>query len=225
MDQDKLPETGPETGPEPAPQAAGALSRLSGLVSNIVLLLLATLVVGLFGGYILFLSEIASMSRPQNPKADAIIVLTGGYQRISEAADLLEIGAGKRLLISGVNRTTTLAQIRRCTGSSKVLFDCCVDVGYDALDTTGNAAEAVAWIRAHDYHSVIVVTNDYHIPRTMLELRRIDKQTDYMSWPVETSPLSVSILIDHPYLVVTLTSEYLKILYAAARDLLPFDLP
>src|SRR3981081_2472108 len=39
--------------------------------------------------------------------ADGIVVLTGGASRISDAIELLAAGHGKRLLISGANRSTT----------------------------------------------------------------------------------------------------------------------
>ena len=45
--------------------------------------------------------------------ADGIVVLTGGASRISDAIELLAAGRGKRLLISGVHRTTTAAEIAR----------------------------------------------------------------------------------------------------------------
>jgi uncharacterized SAM-binding protein YcdF (DUF218 family) len=213
---------GPEDdGSQGDDRVTGRLGRLLGVASNILLLLMATLLMAVAGGYYLFIAEISQLDRPGNPKADAIIVLTGGYQRIEEAVNLLSSGAGKRLLISGVNRTTSMDQIRRFTGSSKDLFDCCVDVGYDALDTTGNAAEAVAWIKARGFSSVIVVTNNYHMPRSLLELRRIDGKTDYIAYPVEGTPLTLDYITAHPYFLVTLTSEYLKTLLTAARDWLP----
>jgi uncharacterized SAM-binding protein YcdF (DUF218 family) len=49
-------------------------------------------------------------------------VLTGGYQRIDQAVELLQKGAGKRLLISGVHPTTTRAQIRKMTQAAPELF-------------------------------------------------------------------------------------------------------
>ncbi|MGO7609535.1 YdcF family protein, partial [Rhizobium ruizarguesonis] len=76
-------------------------------------------------------------------------------------------GAGKRLLISGVHPTTTPAQIRTMTQGSADLFSCCVDIGYYAIDTIGNAEEASNWIHAKVYRSVLIVTNNYHMPRSL----------------------------------------------------------
>ena len=50
-------------------------------------------------GFLHFAETVAALETPRAPKADAIVVLTGGYQRIDRAIDLLKNGAGERLLI------------------------------------------------------------------------------------------------------------------------------
>ena len=134
-----------------------------------VLLLIAGMAAA---GFLYFADSVASLQPPANPKADAIVVLTGGFQRIDQAVELLKNGAGKRLLISGVHPSTTGGQIRRNTQSSADLFKCCVDIGHDAIDTIGNANETANWIRDNGYRSILVVTNNYHMPRSLLEFRK-----------------------------------------------------
>jgi hypothetical protein len=107
---------------------------------------------GLFGGgFGLFASHVGAMSTPeQQAPADAIIVLTGGEARLTAALDLLASGKGKRLLISGVNPATGRNQLRAATGSTRNLFNCCIDIDHAALDTIGNAEESAKWVRGHD---------------------------------------------------------------------------
>src|SRR5690606_18924618 len=101
-------------------------------------------------GFFRFTDTIAELKTAAvTDDVDAIVALTGGYQRIDQALALLENGVGERLLISGVNPATTGAALRRATGSKTATFDCCVDIGYEALDTIGNANETAGWIRAH----------------------------------------------------------------------------
>lgn len=126
------------------------------------------------GGFLYFAETVAALEAPSDPKADAIVVLTGGYQRIDRAIGLLKQGAGQRLLISGVNPATSGNQIRKLTQSSSALFECCVDMGYEAVDTIGNANETARWISDHQFRRVLVVTNNYHMPRSLLELKVID---------------------------------------------------
>ncbi len=87
----------------------------------------------------------AGLTPPEKPKADAVVVLTGGTQRIDQAVNLLETGTGQRLLISGVHPDTSAARIREMTRAPQSLFVCCVDLGYDAIDTVGNALETAKW--------------------------------------------------------------------------------
>jgi uncharacterized SAM-binding protein YcdF (DUF218 family) len=169
------------------------------------------------GGFLIFYAQVASIRPPVDPKADAIVVLTGGYQRIDLAVQLLQSHAGQRLLISGVNPATTAKHIRVLTRSSAGLFECCVDIGRDALDTAGNAAETAHWIKGHHYKTVILVTNNYHMPRSLAEIRRADNTSEFIPYPVEHE-LSLSDIGDNPMLIKTLASEYVKYLLVESRD-------
>ncbi|WP_420839944.1 YdcF family protein [Allorhizobium sonneratiae] len=190
------------------------LRRLLRFGGYVVILLVA----GFIGGFLHFADMVSTMKPPVDPKADAIVVLTGGYQRIDQAVDLLRRGAGKRLLISGVHPTTTPAQIRRMTQSSADLFACCVDMGYEAIDTIGNANETERWIHDKGYKSVLVVTSNYHIERSLMELRRIDHQTHFIPYPVVNGDLLVKAWYTDPNALRTLLSEYAKIIVASLRD-------
>src|SRR4051812_16226604 len=101
-------------------------------------------------------------------KADAIVALTGQGGRLAPAVSLLEHGNGKRLLITGVNRLTSKRDLKTVLHGGDA-FDCCADLGFAALDTRGNAQETARWVRAHRYQSLIVVTADYHMPRSLVE--------------------------------------------------------
>jgi uncharacterized SAM-binding protein YcdF (DUF218 family) len=172
-----------------------------------------------FGGFLHFIDSITLLRPPLAPKADAIVVLTGGYQRIDQAVELLRTGAGGRLLISGVHPSTTRAQIRRLTQSPADLFECCVDIGYDALDTIGNAREAAKWIHARGYKSILVVTNNYHMPRSLAELKYVDPETDFIAYPVVNSDLKTKNWFIDPNALRTMISEYAKVLLAGVRNL------
>ena len=80
-------------------------------LSYVVLLLVGLL----FGGLLRFADTVAGLTPPEKPKADAVVVLTGGTQRIDQAVNLLETGTGQRLLISGVHPDTSAARIREMT--------------------------------------------------------------------------------------------------------------
>jgi uncharacterized SAM-binding protein YcdF (DUF218 family) len=192
-------------------------SRARRLARRLAMLgfLLAAVVIG---GFLWFADAVTSQRAPDGVKADAIVVLTGGYLRIEQALGLLRDGAGQRLLISGAHPSTTPNQIRKATQASKDLFACCVDIGYDALDTIGNANEISRWIHDHHYRSVLVVTNNYHMPRSLHELRMADPATEFIPYPVIAADLSRRAWFAEPDTLRTMLSEYLKVVLATVRD-------
>jgi len=119
--------------------------------------------------------------------ADAIVVLTGASDlRLKEGMQLLERRKGARMFISGVNREVKREELLPVTEGSKRLFDCCVDLGYQAENTVGNAKEIADWARGHDFYTLIVVTSDYHMPRSLLELKADMPGTTLIPYPVAT---------------------------------------
>jgi len=209
--------TGPATG---VFARRGPLRRFARFVALILLIVVAVL----FAGFLHYADSVTTLAPPQDAKADAIVVLTGGYQRIDQAVSLLQRGYGRRLLISGAHPSTTPRQIRKVTQSPAGLFECCIDIGYDALDTIGNANETSRWIHDRGYKSVLVVTNNYHMPRSLFELRRVDSETDFIPYPVVNSDLKTTAWYRDPDVLRMLLSEYGKLLIAIARQYTGFGM-
>lgn len=115
--------------------------------------------------------------------------MTGGASRISDAIELLAAGHGKRLLISGVHRTTSSAEIARNNPRYEQLVTCCVDLDHSAINTVGNAIETRRWARDRGFSSLIVVTSAYHMPRTMAELEQQMPDVALVPFPVVTEKL------------------------------------
>lgn len=133
-----------------------------------------------------------SIPAKEPPIADGVVVLTGASNiRLEAATKLLEAGKGKRLLISGVNREATREDVQSVTKAVKPIYDCCVDLGFAAANTLGNAKETAEWAKAKGYRSLIVVTADYHMPRSMLELRATMPDTELYPYPVATEGVDV----------------------------------
>jgi uncharacterized SAM-binding protein YcdF (DUF218 family) len=154
----------------------------------------------------------------EQPGADAIIVLTGGQARIDAAVDLLKAGKGKRLLISGVNPATSPEDIQRFVGADEELFACCVDIDRLAADTVGNAMESAKWMSAHAFGSAILVTNNYHMPRSMLEMRRFGADANILPYPVVNTRIDRGEWLTNTDALRVLFTEYTKYIGAIARD-------
>ena len=155
----------------------------------------------------------------QEPKhsADGIVALTGGAQRIEDAVDLLARGFGRRLLITGVNARTSRVEIARLTPNQRALLDCCVDLDYRAQNTVGNAVETRRWARHNGFKSLIVVTSNYHMPRTMTELDRVLPDTAKSAHSVVTPLVNPSGWWTSPTALRVLASEYAKYVASSIR--------
>lgn len=171
-------------------------------------------------GLVAFAQRIERLTPAEEPAvADAVVALTGASDlRLEAAVRLLERGKGRRLLISGVNKEASRADVLAVTGAVKPIYDCCVDLGYTAADTIGNAGEIAEWADGKDYDSLIVVTSDYHMPRTMLLMREAMPKARLIAYPVVTEPVDVRRWWRKSGDARRLTIEYCKYLAILARE-------
>ena len=103
---------------------------------------------------------------------DAIVVLTGGAGRIDRGIALLQSGAAKRMLISGVDRSVRPGELAAQYKTPQQLFNCCITLGREAIDTRSNGLETARWLERRDYKTVRLITTDWHMRRAALELRQ-----------------------------------------------------
>ncbi|HYD89412.1 MAG TPA: YdcF family protein [Vitreimonas sp.] len=154
------------------------------------------------------------------PQADAIVALTGGsLTRLSTGVRLLEERRGERLLISGVNRVVTDEELLRVALEvDPDLAECCIDIGRSAEDTLGNASETAAWAREHRYTKIILVTDDYHMPRSHAELSLAMPEAEIHPYPVRTRWTDPALWRSDLGAAGRLASEYVKYLVIRSRE-------
>ncbi len=155
------------------------------------------------------------------PRADAIVALTGGsLERLSTGVRLLEQQKGERLLISGVNRIVTDQELYDVLDIDPALGRCCVDLGRSAEDTLGNASETAAWARQHRYTTLILVTDDYHMPRSQAELALALPEAEIHPYPVRTRWTDPALWRTNHAAAARLGAEYVKYLVIRGREAL-----
>jgi uncharacterized SAM-binding protein YcdF (DUF218 family) len=119
---------------------------------------------------------------------DAIVVLTGGSQRLNSGIALLREGKGRKLFVSGVNQQVGLEDLLRSSGDglegARDWASCCVVLGHRAVDTLGNAGETAEWMRQQGFHSLRLVTAWYHMRRSLLEFERAMPEIEIVPHPV-----------------------------------------
>lgn len=151
------------------------LHALNALCKRIILL--AALIIGLWGGGLLwFTSQIPASASADSTQTDAIVVLTGSNGRIAHGLLRFSQDKAKALLISGAVQGNTVNQLLLSAPAAlraRISPDAAgrITIGYHAHNTIGNALETRDWMQEHHYKSLRVVTANYHMPRSMLELR------------------------------------------------------
>jgi len=185
----------------------GFLTMTAGLVAALLLA----------GGFLWFVSTIASEEVTLDHGADGIVVLTGAAARIPDGIELLAAERGKRLLITGVHRTISAREIARLTPLYTKYFKCCIDLDRSALNTFGNALETKRWTHQHNFMSLIVVTSNWHMPRALVELEHQLPEVRLIAYPVMSVKLKTEPWWQNADTARLLFGEYLKYLFALSR--------
>jgi uncharacterized SAM-binding protein YcdF (DUF218 family) len=176
-----------------------------------------------FSGLLAYAGRVQHSTPNRAPaQAHGIVALTGANsnERLAAAMGLLEDGYGRRLLVSGVNPMASRADVRRVSKAVRRLYDCCVDLGFTAADTVGNARETLAWAEAMRYRKLIIVTADYHMPRAMLELNAVLRGSGITAQPyaVPTRALKARDWWRNPAAARLMVVEYCKYLAILGRE-------
>jgi uncharacterized SAM-binding protein YcdF (DUF218 family) len=167
-------------------------------------------------GFLWFISRVPADEIVLERNADGIVVLTGGASRINDAIDLLAAGRGRRLLISGANRTTNPIDISRLNPEFERWVRCCVDFDH-SLNTLGNAIETRQWAKSRGFHSLIVVTSSYHMPRALTEIAHQLPDVALLPFPVIADRHKTEPWWANSTTTKLLVSEYLKYIMTQVR--------
>jgi len=168
-------------------------------------------------GFLGFVQAIPKQQPRNITAADAIVVLTGGKSRVIGALKLLNAGKGRKLLISGVHKTTSREALARLVPIQANLLSCCVDLDKTARDTVGNAAETAAWVAKNKIKSLIVVTSGYHMQRSLVELQHVLPETELIAYPIVVNSVPVSRWWTNRGTAQLLVLEYVKYLASLTR--------
>ena len=162
------------------------------MIRRAVSLVLLAWILG-FAGFVVWLPGPAGDS-----STDAIIVLTGGENRLERGIALLQEEKAERMLISGVNRTVRPVELAERTDTPEELFECCIDLGQESVDTRSNGEEAARWVRENDVESVRLVTTDWHMPRARYELaQQMDSGVTILPDAVTSEPSFTQLFLEY----------------------------
>lgn len=138
------------------------------------------------GGFGYFVTTVKNTSQDLSTVVDGIVVLTGGQGRIAEGMKLYQQKLGRNLFISGVYKGVDARELARKQELSKEAEILLKDehLGYKALNTIQNAEEILDWIQKNNIHTIRLVTADYHLQRSIQELRKLIPSLEIIGHPI-----------------------------------------
>jgi uncharacterized SAM-binding protein YcdF (DUF218 family) len=183
------------------------------IIVFLVVLAFCTWVFGLaaFAGGVIFLTP----DQP-NQKTDAIVVLTGGKDRIETGLALFSENLAPNLFITGVHDDVTLPEILNRYRGQKPLPECCVILGYKAESTFENAAEAREWMAGQKIKTIRLVTSNYHMPRAYLDFHGLMPDVKIIKNPIMQPDITPS----HVYFWHMIFKEYHKTIFRYTDSLI-----
>ncbi len=156
------------------------------MLKRLFFLFMLIVLLGFLGGYPVFTTRIKAYREKvflEPVSAEGIVVLTGADDsRIQTGLKLLKAKNGQRLLISGVHAQIRDRDLIAYTGEDSALFLCCVDLGYAAQNTWGNAREAALWAGKYKYQTFLLITSDYHMPRAHMIFEAMMPEYNFMPY-------------------------------------------
>ena len=148
--------------------------------------------------------------------SDAIVVLTGGSQRLGEGLELLSRGVAKRLFVSGVYQGVDVRELLQMVKRSPTDLEKRISIG-NATNTAGNAQETTAWMGQQNFRSLRLVTGSYHMPRSLLEFRHAMPGVTVIPHPVFPERVKQDRWWAWPGTATLIAGEYSKFLLAWTR--------
>jgi uncharacterized SAM-binding protein YcdF (DUF218 family) len=170
-----------------------------------------------FCGFLYFVATLPDRVADPVSHTDAIVVLTGGSERLTTGMALLEGGLAGKLFISGVHRGVDVPDILKLARSHHPDHADAIVLGYAADDTVGNAAETAAWARAEGLTSLRLVTGAYHMPRSLTEFRQVLPGITIVPHPVFPDAVKSREWWRWPGTAALLATEYSKYVAAMTR--------
>ena len=177
-------------------------------------------------GLIWFIAKVPTSPANNSTVTDAIVVLTGGSNRIEYGLQQLSDGMSNTLLITGVHENISTEQLITRNAAPAIrdhllgMSKRSIILGHVAENTIGNAEETKEWAEKLHWKSIRLVTSNYHMPRSYEEFSKTLPHMTIIQTPVTPDDFSMNNWWSVPESRLLMLSEYHKYLACIARHYL-----
>ncbi|MDB3954623.1 YdcF family protein [Alphaproteobacteria bacterium] len=176
------------------------------MLNRIKIAILFCIIITLY--FISFIHFIGNIDKEFTIKKNVnnIVVLTGNTGRLVFGLDLMSNNSKSRMLITGVAKGVKYSEIIK---NRDVKRDR-IDLGYKAQTTLGNAIETFLWIKEYDIRDIILVTDNWHMQRTLLLFNITMPNIEVSPYPIESMNFTMEDFFQFEKKTFFIYKEHLK---------------
>ncbi len=147
---------------------------------------------------------------------EAIVVLTGDRNRIPKAVELLRSRESKLLLISGGGKGIKLVELVNFQLDSKENMQEIwkkIILESNSTSTIENARESQKILNLNHIARVILITSEYHMPRSLIIFKTLAPEMEYIPYPAPSELSQIGVLHPEKFIDASLKvfAEYCKL--------------
>lgn len=173
-------------------------------IKRTVFALVSVFILDVLGFVFFYLNFPAESDRFSIHDVDAVVVFTGGSNRIESVINLISDGLHVPTLITGVHPSVSEESLLKDL-TERERGD--VDIDYQAQTTRDNVDVTLKWMHKKNVNNLGLVTSHYHIPRSLMLFKQANYLDEVHVYPVIPSNASLPFLF----------REYHKFLLASVR--------
>ena len=178
-----------------------------------------------------FKEKIIAAENYPNPKNTNIVILTGGTNRIKDGFDIINKFDEKskytiKILVSGTGKGFTKLSLQNMLSPDfdLKLIKCCVELDAISQNTYSNAKQTLKWSTRNNIKEFILITSNYHMPRSILEFKNKMPNIRILTYPIKPRKHEINNWLNSFETFSLIFYEFCKFIISNIRiNILKFD--
>ena len=138
-----------------------------------------------------FKERILTLQKYPHNLSSKVVILTGGTNRIKEGFEVIykldkKSISNLKVLVSGTGKGFSKLSLQEKLNPNfdLRLIECCVELDGVSQDTYSNAIETSKWVSKNTIEEILLITSNYHIPRSILEFQNQMPNLKILYYPI-----------------------------------------